>query len=313
MTGLNSTSLSIRIMDTNYPLIAETVRERFPELDVTGEPVGEREGVKVLVSYYPPEDEDLSVYDWINIPAAGVDRMLAGLEGTGHSPVITRTIGRMGEQIGEYCLAYALAELQKMRLREAFQSESNWWKKKAAPDHVFDKTIAILGTGAIGQGIAQSFKALGARVVGYSRSGTLREPFDEVCPLSVFGEGASPDVLISALPWTAETENLIGSSLFSVLTGALFINVGRGASLDDDALKVALEGGQVSRAVLDVFRTEPLPAEHWFWSHEQVTVTPHVSGLTRPQDAADTFARHLKRVLKTGALPETEVDLARGY
>lgn len=309
----DTSSISIRIMQMNYPLIAETVRERFPELHVTGEPIGEREGVKVLVSYYPPEDEDLSVYDWINIPAAGVDRILAGLKGTEHQPIITRTIGRMGEQIGEYCLAYALAEFQRMRVRDALQAEQNWWKKKATPGHVFDKTIGILGTGSIGQGIAQSFHALGAKVVGYSRSGAPREPFHEVYPLKAFAETSPPDVLISALPWTPDTENLIGSSLFSVLTGALFINVGRGASLDDDALKVALDAGQVSRAVLDVFRTEPLPEDHWFWTHEQVTVTPHVSGLTRPEDAAETFARHLKTSLKTGDLPGTEVDLSRGY
>ena len=313
MAGLQSSKLSVRITDGNYPLIREEASARFPDVFVTGEPVADRDGPKLLVSYYPPKDETLSGYDWIHIPAAGVDRMLDGLSREGHKPVLTRTIGRMGEQMGEYCLAYSLAEFQKMTLRGAFQRDRTWWKKKAAPSHIFEKTIAILGTGSIGQGIARPFKALGARVVGYSRSGAATKPFHDVYTLKSFADQPAPDVLISALPWTAETEGLINAGIFSALKDSLFINVGRGVSVDDESLQAALEDGQVARAVLDVFATEPLPEDHWAWGHDQVTVTPHVSGLTRPQDAAETLVNHLERVISTGKLPQSEVDFARGY
>ncbi len=313
MSVFDLTSTIVRMTEGNYPLITEQARERFPDLQITHEPITADCRHKVLVGYYPPEDEDVSGYDWIHVPAAGVDRMLNGLKGASRMPVITRTIGRMGEQMGEYCVAYTLEQLQKMALRRAFEAEQNWWKKKAAPTHLFDMTIGILGTGSIGQGIARSFKALGARVVGYSRSGRSRAPFDQVFPMADFPGDHPPHVLVSALPWTPQTEGLINGALFSKLEGALFINVGRGASLDEDALKGALEAGQVSRAVLDVFPKEPLDETHWFWTHDQVTVTPHVSGLTRDVDAADRLVDLLGRAFEIGSMPESEVDLARGY
>lgn len=313
MTKLTLSNTLVRVAKANYPLITERLREAFPELKLTQDPIEQECDFRVFVGYYAPDDEDIATYDWIHAPAAGVDRLLDELKNRSATPVITRTIGRMGEQMGEYCLAYALAETQKMALRRQFEAEHNWWKKKAAPSHIFDKTIGILGTGNIGQGIGRTFRALGARVVGYSRSGRAREPFHEVYSLSDFPGGRAPDVLVSALPWTAETEGLINGALFERLEGALFINVGRGASLDEEALKSALAAGQVSRAVLDVFQKEPLPEDHWFWTHDQVTVTPHVSGLTRDVDAADRIVELLTHALKTGQLPDSEVDLTLGY
>lgn len=313
MPDLTLENTAIRITEYNYPLIATRARERFPDLHITKDPISEPYAHRVLVAYYPPDDEEMSAYDWIHAPAAGVDRILDGLKAAGHSPVVTRTIGRMGEQMGEYCVAYALAGLQKMALRRSLEAERNWWKKKAEPTHLFDMTIGILGTGNIGQGIARSFKALGARVVGYSRSGRSRDPFEAVYPLSEFPGATVPDVLVSALPWTPETEGLINGALFGCLNAALFMNVGRGASLDEAALKSALDAGQVSRAVLDVFPKEPLDSEHWFWTHEQVTVTPHVSGLTRDVDAADRLVELLTHAFETGDLPASEVDVGRGY
>lgn len=313
MPDLTIANVFVRLSDGNYPLVRERLSSAFPDLMLSSEPSKGDEAFKVYVGYYPPQDEDIASYDWIHIPAAGVDRIVAELEGKASTPVITRTIGRMGEQIGEYCLAYALAHYQKMALRREFEAERNWWKKKAAPDHLFDKTVGILGTGYIGQGIGRAFRALGSAVIGYSRSGRPADPFDSVHKLSDFPGPTTPDILISALPWTAETEGLIDADLLSQLKDAVFINIGRGATLDENALKAALDAGQVSHAILDVFPKEPLAQEHWFWTDDRVTVTPHVSGLTRDVDAADRIVDLLTSSLKTGSLPETEVDLSLGY
>ena len=105
---------------------------------------------------------------------------------------------------------------------------------------------------------------------------------------------------------------MIGRAVFEALDGALFINVGRGATLDDSALKAALESGAVDHGVLDVFRSEPLDEGHWFWRDDRVTVTPHVSGLTLPQDGQARLVELLGRRL-AGERIEADVDVARGY
>ena len=138
---------------------------------------------------------------------------------------------------------------------------ANWKMRK----EVYDRALKLLA--------AQAFKALGADVTGYSRSGTGRADFDRVLALDSFAAGRSPDVFILALPATADTDGLIDASMLQALDGALLINVGRGSTLDHAALRAALGAGHVSHAVLDVFEAEPLPRDDWRWAHPHVTVT----------------------------------------
>ena len=316
MSAFSIENTVVRIADRNQEPIERLLRETFPDLVATRDPVPEGPepyDFRVLVSFRPPTDEDISHYDWIHSTGAGIDVIVRRISEDGGSPVVTRTLGMMGRQMGEYCLGYALAQFQKMALRRDLQTAQDWSQARGKPVFCYDKTIAIIGTGHIGQGIARAFRSLGARVVGYSRTGREEPEFDAVFPLERFTREQAPDVLIGAVPSTSDTRGLIDGGILGHLSGGLFINVGRGATLEEAALKAALDSGAVFHAVLDVFEVEPLPRDHWMWGHEGVTVTPHVSGLTQDDDAAQTFVRLLEASFETGKLPVSGVDLTRGY
>jgi glyoxylate/hydroxypyruvate reductase A len=124
---------------------------------------------------------------------------------------------------------------------------------------------------------------------------------------------AGAEIVVLLLPRTAATENLLGDRRLSLLArGASIINPGRGTLIDDDALLSALDSGQVGHATLDVFRVEPLPANHPFWHHPRVTVTPHIAAQTRPATSSAVIAENIRRG-EAGEPFLHLVDRARGY
>mgnify|MGYP001801557384 FL=1 len=121
------------------------------------------------------------------------------------------------------------------------------------------------------------------------------------------------EILILLLPDTKATENILDAPALALLPrGAFVINPGRGPLIDDDALLKAVDQGQVAGATLDVFRTEPLPADHPFWAHPRITVTPHIAAETRPATAARVIAENIRR--GEAGLPFLHlVDRGSGY
>ena len=306
------TDIAVRIHSSQGDGLEQAVREAFPDIQVFRGPMDSDRPERVLVTFYPPEDEDLSKYGWVHCVGAGVDAICKAFAGIEPAPLVTRTTGRMGQQIGEYCAGYALSWLQKMALRRALEQARDWDRERAAPAYLFETQVAIVGTGSIGQGVAGAFKGLQALVLGLSRTGRAVEGFDEVMRLADFSADARAKIVVGALPFTPQTDSAIGADIFNKLDGALFINVGRGATLDENALRAALDSGRVDHAVLDVFRDEPLDAGRWFWSDSRVTVTPHVSGLTLPSDGQARLLELLDKRLNGEAI-EADVDVARGY
>jgi glyoxylate/hydroxypyruvate reductase len=177
--------------------------------------------------------------------------------------------------------------------------------------------VAVLGLGAIGAKVALALREFGYPVRGWSR--TPKSPPGIDCHA---GDEALRDCLASAaivvnvLPLTAATRDLLDGRRLSWLPrGALLINIGRGATIVDADLLAALDSGQVAHAVLDVFRAEPLPAGDPYWQHPQVTVTPHLSGPTPREQAAEQIAAAVA-ALEGGAPAEQlpgYVDRRRGY
>lgn len=188
------------------------------------------------------------------------------------------------------------------------------WRSGSAPPLAKDRKVCVLGMGALGAACAAQLVSLNFEVHGWSRS--LKSVNGVSCHAGVDGlldalRGA--DLVVLLLPDTAATHNVLNAKTMAVLAkGACIINPGRGPLIDDEALLAALDAGQLGHATLDVFRTEPLPAEHAFWGHPGVTVTPHIASETRAGTASEVIAENIRRG-EAGEPFLNVVDRAAGY
>jgi phosphoglycerate dehydrogenase-like enzyme len=174
--------------------------------------------------------------------------------------------------------------------------------------------MGILGTGGIGTAIALAAKAFGLEVIGLNSDGRAVEGFTACYPSAdrqIFAEGL--DYLVSVLPQTAQTDNLIDREVLMRLNpGAIVINAGRGNAVVESDLIASLNAGHVRAAVLDVFREEPLPPDDPLWSTPGVHITSHTAGPTPDEAVAEVFERNLKLYLAEEPLADT-VRAGRGY
>lgn len=183
-----------------------------------------------------------------------------------------------------------------------------------APAIATDRPVAVLGLGALGMACAQSLARLGFRVTGWSRSAKQDEGITCLAGEQGLTQALSDaQIVVLLLPNTPETENTLNADRLALLAPKAFvINPGRGTLIDDAALLAALDSGQVAHATLDVFRVEPLPQDHAYWSHPNVTVTPHIASFTRPNTAAKVIAENIARG-ETGRPLLHLVDRTAGY
>lgn len=193
-------------------------------------------------------------------------------------------------------------------------NRSGEWLKKHSPPLARDRTVAMLGFGVLGQACARCLAGMRFNVVGWSRTPKRVDGFDCVSGPEGLREALSAaDFVVMLLPLTAETENLMDArTIEQMKDGAVLLNVGRGALIDDDALLSALDSGKLSNATLDVFRAEPLPPGHPFWKCPKVTVSPHIASETRPRTASRFIAENVGRGLRGLPLRHI-VDRRLGY
>src|SRR4029078_6890799 len=163
------------------------------------------------------------------------------------------------------------------------------------------KTLGILGLGAIGQEVARIASALGMRVIGSKWRVAPMPNFAEILPPSRTDEVlAQSDFVLLLLPATPETDNFINTARLAMMKpGAWLLNFGRGHVIKDDDLVAAVKTKKIGGAMLDVFRQEPLPADHPFWTTEGILVLPHIGGPHPQRDrvVARLFADNLGRFL----------------
>lgn len=241
---------------------------------------------------------------------AGVERVV-GLPGL-KAPLCRMVDPAMTESMTAYVTAHVLRMHLGLDLDLARQGGA--WVQRDVP-LPSEARVGVLGLGELGQAAARALAGLGFRVSGWSRS---RREVAGIAACRHGPEGLEAvlrqaDILVTLLPHTPDTEGLLDARHLAMLPrGAMIVNPGRGALIDDDALLAALETGHVGQATLDVFRTEPLPAEHAFWGHPRVTVTPHIAAETRPASAARVIAENIRR-LADGAPLLHQVDRGRGY
>ena len=201
--------------------------------------------------------------------------------------------------MAEYVLSTVLDHLQRGADRRKAQAEHRW--APAPFREVAGTAWLIVGFGAIGQDTAKRARAFGAHITGVRRSGGEHNLADAMAtPDQILDLLPNADVVVLSLPLNAQSADLVDAGFLAAMKpGSVLVNVGRGGLVDEDALLAALDQGKPERAILDVFRTEPLPADSRFWDHPRVTLTPHASpigsGLAARSD--ELFLDNLGRFL----------------
>ena len=222
--------------------------------------------------------DDADSLEWIHVPAAGVDTLL--FDALRRSDVVvTNARGVFDRPIAEYVLGAVLAHAKDSRRSMDLQRERRWLHRETRG--VAGSTALVVGTGPIGREIARLLRAVGMEIRGVGRTARAADPdFGEVVASGDLAEHADwADHLVLAAPLTEATRGLVDAQvLASMKPDAQLVNVARGPLVDEDALVDALAAGRIAAATLDVFGTEPLPADSRLWETPGVVVTAHMSG-----------------------------------
>jgi phosphoglycerate dehydrogenase-like enzyme len=250
---------------------------------------------------------------WIQSTTAGMDQWLAAPDLRGDT-VLTCARGSHRVQMPENILAALFFLTKPFMACVLEQRERRWTRRISEP--LVGKTLGILGLGAVGQELARKAAALELKVIGTKRRAAPLPHVSQVYPPEATDEvlGASDFVLL-LLPSTADTENFMDAKRFRAMKpGAWLLNFARGALIVDEDLIEAVRSKTIAGAVLDVFRKEPLPSDHPFWTTEGIVVLPHIGGLHPQRDAAvaEVFVSNATRFL-AGEPLETVVDRKLGY
>lgn len=288
--------------------------ERAPELDVRVWPdVGNPAEIRWLVAWEGPADP-LAAFPALEIVfsvGAGVDQFdLTRIPP--HVAVVRMIEPGIAEGMIEYAAMAVLALHRDLPAYIDQQRRHRWQPILARP--ATERRVGVMGLGRLGRAVLERLAPFGFPLAGWNRS-----PRDLPGVESFAGAASLPaflartDILVCLLPLTDETRGVLDRRLFAGLPkGASLVNVGRGGHLVADDLLAALDDGTLSAAVLDVTEPEPMPADHPFWSHPRILLTPHVASQTRPETAAlavlDNLRRHAAGEPLTGL-----VDRARGY
>jgi D-2-hydroxyacid dehydrogenase (NADP+) len=310
------------------PLVAETLRQRWPEMRVAHAPT---------FTELPPELPDTDIFvgafllpkqlqiakklKWIHSTSAGVGQ-LAYPELVASGIVVTNASGVFSIPMAEHTIGLLLAMARNFPDTVRQQDQKIWsqqmlWDKAQHLTELNGATLVIVGFGSIGREIAQRASALAMKVIGVTRSGkgdttharkiVSAEELDTVL--------AEADYVVLAAPETRETKRLFDHARIARMKrGARIINLARGTLLDDTALLRALESGQLGGAAIDVTEPEPLPVESPLWTAPNLFITPHTSAISRRlwQRETDLLMQLLERWFDGREL-FNRVDLTKGY
>jgi phosphoglycerate dehydrogenase-like enzyme len=257
---------------------------------------------------------------WIQVLSAGVERCV-GIPGfTGRGIVLTNMQKIAGPVMSEHVIAFMLALTRGFASYVPLQMRGEW-RDDAVPSarmwSVEGRTMLVVGLGGIGTETARRAHALGMNVIAIRNSGRHGPPFVAEVGLApdLRAFAGRADVIVNTLPLTAETRGVFDAAFFDAAKrGALFINVGRGASVVTADLVAALADGRIGGAGLDVTDPEPLPPDHPLWRAPNVLITPHVSAEIDTGDGPRWLVarENLRRYVAGGKLL-SEVDVAKGY
>jgi phosphoglycerate dehydrogenase-like enzyme len=253
---------------------------------------------------------------WVHSSSAGVEKLV--FPALAESPVIaTNGRGLYADPLAEFVLFSALFFAKNFPAMEENRRERRW--QRYNPRELLGATMGIVGFGGTGRATARLAKAFGMQVLALKRRPATAEDHqlaDRFVPSEARNELlAQSDYVVNALPLTPETSAYFDETAFRAMkAGACFMNVGRGGTVDEEALIRALRQGRIAAAGLDVFQREPLPAESEFYRLPNVIVSPHSADLTEryPARSAQFFLKNVKRYVNREPLLNI-VDKSRGY
>jgi len=248
----------------------------------------------------------------IFLMGAGVDAVLKFGDALPHVPIVRLGDAGMAEQMAEYV---AYATLRYFRRFDEYEQQARQGIWNPLPERrKADFTVGVLGLGKLGMPVLHALRQLGFPVRGWSRSPRDLPGVECYAGMESLDDFlAGTRVLVCMLPLTPETTNLLDRAHLSQLpAGAYLINVARGAQVADPDLLALIRSGHIAGATLDVFRNEPLPAPHPFWSEPRITITPHISALTLREEAVQQIAAKIERLERDEAIDDV-IDRVRGY
>ncbi|MCY1402604.1 Glyoxylate/hydroxypyruvate reductase A [compost metagenome] len=310
--------MRVLIAEQDYALYARLLRQVAPELEVLTS--GDSAELAVLAADCPVwlgQPDLLATLlrqghqpRWLQSTWAGITPLLA--EGLPQNYRLTRAVGIFGQVMAEYVLTYMLGHEREVLARLVSQVERKWDSRMGRS--LAGRKVLIVGTGDIGQSVAQFLVPFGVVLYGVASQAREQAPFIEVAALQDLGRLVGEvDYVINLLPDTPATHDLYDAQMFKRFNpDALFINAGRGVAVVDGDLVEALKEGHLAGAVIDVCRQEPLPQRHPFWTAWGLLLTGHSSAPTSPEAMVGLFVDNLRAYGKAQPL-RGEVDFQRGY
>jgi glyoxylate/hydroxypyruvate reductase len=291
------------------------LKAEMPELDVRISPdLGNSGDIETALVWKAPPGELASLPNLklITNLGAGVDPILADETIPKHIPVARLGDEVMSQMMAQFVTMCVLRHYRDLARYARQQRESRWHYE--LPRASYEVPVGIMGIGLLGGAAARMLKSIGFPVAGWGRSPRTIdgvETFHGAAGLAPFL--ARTEILVCLLPLTPETRYIVNRDvLYQLPRGAKLVNCGRGGTVDEAALLTALNDGQIAEATLDVFETEPLPANHLFWQMDNVLVLPHTASIAVPEIAARDVIENIRR-LATGQQLLNIVDRARGY
>ena len=309
-------SHQLLIYHSDPKIYEELLSNRLPQLKIRSavkpeEAFGFVEKAEIILSWKIPDDLLMRAKNlrWFASLAAGNEDLV-------HNPHLPESVTFTkttiyGEMMAEYVFAHLLYFNRNVAKHLKDQRERVWDRLK--PGRLRGKVLGILGLGSVGKEIAKRGKQFGMKVSGIKRDPGPVENVDQVFKPNDFRKMIPQvDYLVNVLPLTPETFHLLGErELGSMKEGAFLFSMGRGKTIDEKALEKILQKKRI-RAVLDVFEEEPLPSGSELWKMENVIITPHVSGISLPEEICEEFIKNYGCWVKGDPLYGL-VDRKKGY
>ncbi|MFF7399141.1 2-hydroxyacid dehydrogenase [Achromobacter sp. NPDC008082] len=293
----------------------EALRARAPDLEIVTELSADTDAdVTALFAFKLPQGiaPRLPNLQLAASVGAGADGILSAPDLPAHVRVTRAVEPGLGLSMAQFVSLQILRQFRMLPKMEQ-QHAAGVWKRLPVPD-ARQITVGIMGLGSIGAIVADVVAALGFKVIGWTRSDSR----DSRVPVFVGEQAmdaflAQSDFLVCLLPGTPQTAGLLNRTQLAKLPkGSFVINVARGGILVEDDLLALVNEGHLSGAALDVFATEPLPADSPLWRHEKILVTPHIAAQPSVGPVVEQFIENLQRLAKGDPLLN-EVDRLTGY